>query len=692
MTSPERRLPRKTMSMAPRSPQSGRLSSARCAPVPVKIRSSRFKIAAAWLLALAVLCLPAGRLLGSELQQLEEQALKAAVDRVAPAVVRIETFGGLERVGQLLVGTGPTTGLVVSQDGHILSSAFNFVQKPSSILVTTPSGKRVTAEIVARDESRMLVLLKANTDEELMVPEAVPREEMTVGQWAVAVGRTFDLDQPNLSVGVLSATSRIWGKAIQTDAKISPTNYGGPLVDIRGRVLGLLVPLSPQRQGEIAGAEWYDSGIGFAIPLADIQPHLDQMKSGQDMKPGLLGVSLKRGDIYSTPAEVAACPAKSPAYEAGLRVGDKIVEVNGKQIERQAQLRHALGPHYAGDTLEVVAQRGEERLTVNVTLTDKIEPYERPFLGILPGRDTAEAAGVAVRYVYPDSPAAQAGIQPGDRIVSAGETDVADARALQDHVARQEPGDPLKLKLLRDEQSQEVEVTLATLPDTIPDELPPARTASEAPAERPAVGTVEVKLPEEQNDAYAFIPQNYDPRTAYGIVAWLQPPKDYDHEKLFGRWRELCERHDLILVAPQAGDRERWLPTEVDFIRKVIDDVAGNYSVDPRRVVVGGYQAGGAMALLTAFGNRDLVRGVAAVDMALPRGTQVPDNDPIEPLDFYMAFAEKSRQATRIKADLEQLRERKLPVAVVEQEGEPRTLSDEELAALARWIDALDRI
>jgi len=71
-------------------------------------------------------------------------------------------------------------------------------------------------------------------------------------------------------VGILSATNRIWGKAVQTDAKISPGNYGGPLIDIRGNVIGILVPLSPQGQGEVAGAEWYDSGIGFAVPLNDM--------------------------------------------------------------------------------------------------------------------------------------------------------------------------------------------------------------------------------------------------------------------------------------------------------------------------------------------------------------------------------------------------------------------------------------
>src|SRR5436305_14661808 len=119
----------------------------------------------------------------------EEDAIRAAVERVAPSVVKIETIGGLERVGKVLISTGPTTGLVVDEAGYILSSAFNFVQKPSSILVTLPSGARAPAQIVARDNSRMLVLLKVNTSEKLMPPTATPKSEMTVGQWAIAVGR-----------------------------------------------------------------------------------------------------------------------------------------------------------------------------------------------------------------------------------------------------------------------------------------------------------------------------------------------------------------------------------------------------------------------------------------------------------------------------------------------------------------------
>ena len=297
-----------------------------------------------------------------DLEGLEEAAIRQAVATIAPSVVKIETLGGLERVGQVLVGTGPTTGLIVSADGYIISSAFNFIQQPTSILVSLPGGQRAAAKIVARDHSKMLVLLKVATTETLPVPAAVPRSEMAVGQWAIAIGRTYDQPLPNLSVGVLSALNRVWSRAIQTDAKISPANYGGPLIDIHGRVLGVLVPLSPQGQGsEVAGAEWYDSGIGFAVPLAEINTRLEALKAGKDQYAGLLGISLKPGDIYVLPAEIAASQPGSPAYKAGLKAADIIVEVDGEKIVRQAQLKHALGGRYAGDKVQVIVTRGKER-------------------------------------------------------------------------------------------------------------------------------------------------------------------------------------------------------------------------------------------------------------------------------------------------------------------------------------------
>ncbi|MCS5584162.1 MAG: S1C family serine protease, partial [Pseudomonadales bacterium] len=288
-----------------------------------------------------------------DLLQAEEQALQQAAEKVSPSVVQIEVLGGLETASD-----GPVTGLAVSADGFILSSATNFQDTTTAILVSTPSGKRASATIVAHDYNRKLVLLKVNTPEVYPLTVAIPHKEIVVGQWAVALGKTYSRDTTNQSVGIISATNRIWGKAVQTDAKISPANYGGPLIDIYGRVYGILTPLSPRGGGGPSeGTEWYDSGIGFAIPLVDILPQLDKLKAGQDLYPGRLGISLRTGDIYDLPAEVVSVQPKSPARKVGLQKGDIIIKINDMVITRQAQLRHALGGKYAGDLITVSYRR-----------------------------------------------------------------------------------------------------------------------------------------------------------------------------------------------------------------------------------------------------------------------------------------------------------------------------------------------
>lgn len=636
-----------------------------------------------------------------DLIALEEKAMRAAVERAAPSVVRIETLGGLEQIDGQLIGSGPTSGVVVSPDGFILSSAFAFVGKPSSILVSLPSGKRVAATIVARDTARMLVLLKAASDEALTVPEVAPRGELAVGQWTIAVGRTATDTFPNVSVGIMSAVHRVWGRAVQTDAKISSSNYGGALLDIRGRVIGVLVPLSPQQEGEFAGTEWYDSGIGFAVPLADIWPHLDTLKQGRDLQPGLLGVTFKGTDIYSLPATIANCAPKSPARTAGLRPGDTIVELDGKTIERQSQLRDTLGPHVAGDTVRLVVLRGDnkDRVAATIQLVATIEPYVRPEMGCLPQRQAADAndagpqpAGVTLRYVFPSSPAEKSGLQPGDRILSIGDRNIENASALREQLITFDPEQSVHVRFARGDQTLEADVKLATTATTIPPSLPAALPALAAPVpEHPAVGTIELRIPEVPNKCSVLIPQNYDPRRPYGLLVWLHPPGKFEVAEWESRWKKWAEDRDLIVIAPQSADEQRWDPTEIDFVRKAIEEVQRTYTIDPTRIVLHGYQAGGSMAYYVAMMHRDLVRGVAPVAAPFPMRLGRPSTDPVQPLMIFSVASEKSDAALRIAAGERLLVQAAFPVASRVLDGTERYLNEQELDELARWIDTLDR-
>jgi serine protease Do len=629
----------------------------------------------------------------------EEQAIQAAVERVAPSVVRIETLGGLETAGRFLFGTGPTTGIIVSEDGYVISSAFNFAQKPAQILVHIGEGSPLPAEIVSTDFNRHLVLLKVNADHPLPLPEAAPRKDIHIGQWSIAVGRTFaDGKKPNLSVGIISATNRIWGRAIQTDAKISPANYGGPLIDIEGRVLGILAPLAQDGGGsgaasEIAGVEWYDSGIGFAVPLEDINELLPRMKAEKELRPGKLGVSLKRNNLYSGDVVIASAASGSPAQQAGLKAGDKIIEVDGAKITRQAELRQVLMPHYASDKLKIVAMRGTERIEREIELVAEIAPYEFPFLGVLPSREPSDKAGVGVRYVYPGSPAAEATIKPDDRILELNGQAVGDLDALVELMAAESLGREIELKLRRGDETLTRKLKLAALPEQIPAELPPAHGDLAQPdGDKPATGVVTIKIPEIANDCFAYIPETYNPAAPHGVVLWLHEPGGYKQDELVAQWKEHCAKHDLILLAPKSADSLKWQRNELEFIRKSLNDLLARYNIDRRRIAVVGVDGGGAMAYLFGFANRDLAPGVGVIGASLPTGTPIPSTDAVERQSFFIASAKQSPSAAQVQANIEQLRAQKHPVVTKDLGASPRALSAEEIAELARWIDSLDRI
>lgn len=638
----------------------------------------------------------------------QERVIRNAVARVAPTVVQIQTSGGKERIGRMIVGTGPTTGLVVSADGHILSSAFNFVQQPSSIVVALPGGTRKAARLIARDSSRMLVMLKVDVDRPLEVPEAVPLEDMRVGQWTIAVGRTFATDAPNMSVGILSATNRIWSKAIQTDAKISPSTYGGPLIDVQGRVFGILVPLSPQQQTEVAGAEWYDSGIGFAIPLAQLTEPVERMKKGEDLFRGILGVTLKGGNMFADPAIVATSVRNSPAAKAGIKPKDRVIEIDGQTVSRQTHLKHALGPKYAGDTVHLVALRGAKRVEFDVELAARVDPYVRPYLGILPRADIESEVGVGVRHVLPNSPAAAAGLKVDDRILQVDSESIKDSQSLRELLATREPGETVELEWRRDEEKQTGTLVLASEPEDVPAKLPPrgplvAQDDVDAETEDAAetvVGTengaksvvVSIKAAAEANKCFALIPSTYREDRPHGVLIWLSAPSAFDEAEFLRTWASACEQHELIVLAPQPNDEQRWVVTEAPIVAKLYKQLDREYAVDAHRVVVHGYQGGASLAYRFAFENRDFVHGVAVVDAAVPLGVRLSGNDSVEHLAFWVQTGKDSRRAERVTKDIKRFREMKFPVTERNHDGPARYLEAGEVKELVRWVDIQDRI
>jgi serine protease Do len=641
------------------------------------------------------------------LDDLEEQAFKQAAALADPSIVRIETIGGLDVVGNVLTGTGPTTGVVVSADGFIITSSFNFVSRPASVLVTLPDGRRFPADVVAGDRSKMLTLLKIE-HAGLTPISAAPKNDLRVGQWAIALGRTYDNAFPNVSVGIISALGRIWGKAVQTDAKVSPANYGGPLVDVQGRAIGILVPLSPQGDGETAGVEWYDGGIGFAIPLEDVYAVLDRLKAGEQLKPGLMGVTF--GDLGPLAGEprIDRVRPESPADKAGIKVGDVIIEADGRPVARVAALRHILGTKYAGEPLALALRRGEETLKVELTLVAELLPWESAFLGILPARrasgpeatQTPEAsgsppaAGVEVREVLADSPAAKADLQRRDVITAAAGEPVANAAALLDRVSRVKPGEKIELTYRRDGRDHAVSVELATLPEDVPDELPSANIPSyEPPAgqEAPRTGRFTDKLPGGDQEFWCYVPQQYNPAYGYALLVWLHSGGDTQEASMMRLWQSHCDRRGMILVGPKAAEVSGWTPGEADFVRGVVEHLQAAYTIDPARIVVHGHGDGGQFAFHVAFRDRNLFRGIAAG--SAPLRAPPPDNDPEFRQQLYVLCGEQDPLLPAVTQTVSGLKRLKFPVTFRQVPEAGESYPDAEIVdEIGRWIDALDRI
>jgi serine protease Do len=322
-----------------------------------------------------------------ELYRAEETAFRAAAGRVAPCVVTIETIGGTQPSAspagpatapaggprrpreaestRFVIADGPATGIVYSADGLILTSSSNFARDPSLITVVLPDGRRFVAELLARDEVRQLAMIKIAA-EGLPTPEWVASPgEVRVGQWALALGRGFGGKDCSLSAGIISGLNRQSGLAIGTDAKLSPANFGGPLIDLRGRVLGVAVPMG-LAGGQIAGVELYDSGIGFAVPAWHVRKSAEALAVGHSLRRGLLGVAIERSTKGIL--RIAGVGEPSPAGRAGLQAGDEVVTVDGRQIKNYSELQRLMRPRAAGERVAITVRRNGKEIEATVVL------------------------------------------------------------------------------------------------------------------------------------------------------------------------------------------------------------------------------------------------------------------------------------------------------------------------------------
>ena len=285
------------------------------------------------------------------------KAFRRVADSIRPSLVTIESFGGVSaiegRIGGIRQrGEGNTTGVLISGQGHIITSSFNFIQSPPVITIVTADGQRRVAKMLGKDKTRKLCLLKIEQFDGIAVPEIADVDDIRVGQWAISVGVGYGDTNPAISSGIISATNRIGGRAIQTDANISPANYGGPLLDIEGRLLGICVPMNPQSQAAGAGVEWYDSGIGFAIPVSNLTSVIERLKKGETISPAFLGIRTEPNKSGGG-LRVAEVIENTAAAEAGLGHGDIVLKINDEPVDDLMSLKRLLNQFEAGQEVKI---------------------------------------------------------------------------------------------------------------------------------------------------------------------------------------------------------------------------------------------------------------------------------------------------------------------------------------------------
>lgn len=338
------------------------------------------------------------------------------------------------------------SGFVITSDGFIVTNN-HVVQGADTISVRLQNGDEYDAEVVGTDPETDLALVKIEA-ESLDVLEFADSDKARVGEWVLAIGNPFGLSN-TVTAGIISATGRIIGAGpfdnfIQTDASINPGNSGGPLIDLHGRVVGINTAIIPSGQG-----------LGFAIPSNMAQRVIEQLKLGETVHRGWLGIQMQDIDEdmaqalgLDTPEGVLVADvfAGNPADKAGIRAGDVIVSVNDEPVKDMHALARLIGGMMPGDETEIGLLRKGERTEVTVTLEErsrnmaqaqpqeregKVEPasqfgiFLRPLKkGEAERMGLTETRGLLVTNVQPGSAASGQGLSRGDVILEVNQTRV----------------------------------------------------------------------------------------------------------------------------------------------------------------------------------------------------------------------------------------------------------------------------
>jgi len=273
------------------------------------------------------------------------------------------------------------SGFIIGSDGSIVTNA-HVVDKAKKIIVKLSDKREFEAKVLGKDLKTDVAVIKIDSKESLPTAELGDSEQLEVGEWVMAVGNPFGLDN-SVTSGIVSAKGGYIGAGpyenfIQTDTPINPGNSGGPLVNLRGQVVGINMAIVSQTGGNI--------GIGFATPINQIKELLPQLEAKGKVTRGWVGIAIQEvtpdlANAFGLQKPHGALVAKvlpgGPAARGGIKVGDIITEYDGQQVNEANDFPLMVARTRVNKEVQVKVVREGKNVPFRVIITEMPETQER---------------------------------------------------------------------------------------------------------------------------------------------------------------------------------------------------------------------------------------------------------------------------------------------------------------------------
>lgn len=377
--------------------------------------------------------------------------------------------GGPGAGGEQEVPRGVGSGFIVSADGFILTN-HHVVDGADSILVTLADKREFTAKLIGSDRRTDVALVKIEASA-LPFLKAGDPNKLRVGEWVMAIGSPFGLEN-TVTAGIVSAKGRDTGDYlpfIQTDVAVNPGNSGGPLLNMRGEVIGINSQIYSRTGGFM--------GISFAIPIDEANRVADQLRAQGRVTRGRIGVGI--GDVTKEVAEalglkkasgalIRSVESGSPAEKGGVELGDILMRFDGKEIEKSSDLPRIVGNTKPGSKVSVQVYRKGAMRDLNLTIgemePDRVAAAEKQ--GAAPAPVAANWLGLVVSDIPEaqrselkikggvlvtgaEGAAARAGIRQDDILISLNNADITSSKQFAEMVRKLDQSKPVVMLVRR---------------------------------------------------------------------------------------------------------------------------------------------------------------------------------------------------------------------------------------------------